>query len=259
MPLENRRAHTNVLNFIGDSQPDEVINIGDLTDYTAPARWSAGRRAEFGMSVKEEAAYTRRAHLDLFRAKYDGPYTLLGSNHGERPRKYLVDRAPALGTEDEYNEDRLLQLDTYGVRYESLKYDFAAGWTATHGHARGISMSRVAGGTAMNAARMFQRSVVMGHTHRAGIVSETKGMGASKMLTGVEVGHLMDLNKAEYLGRARFANWQSAFGLFYVEGSNVQPHVISVNRDGSFIVEGERFGKVVRGVGGRFVKKGDTT
>ncbi|MER6102376.1 hypothetical protein ABT115_08605 [Streptomyces sp. NPDC001832] len=241
MPLENRRAHTNLLNFIGDYAPDEVINIGDITDYTAPARWSAGKRAEYGMSVREEAAYTKRVHLDPFREVYDGEYTLLGSNHGERPHKYLVERAPALADGDEYKENNLLQLDDYGVRFEALKYDFAPNWTATHGHAKGISFSRIAGGTAMNAARLFQRSVVMGHTHRAGIVSESKGMGASKTLTGVEVGHLMDLRKAEYLGAAKFANWQSAFGLFYVDGSNVQPNIIPVSRNGSFIVEGETY------------------
>ena len=93
----------------------------------------------------------------------------------------------------------------------------------------------------MSAARLFQRSVVMGHTHRAGMVSETKGVGASKTLTGVEVGHLMDVGKAEYLGAGRFANWQSAFGLFYVNGSRVVPHIIPVTRGGSFIVEGETY------------------
>lgn len=241
MPLENRRAHKNVLNFIGDYTPDEVINIGDITDYTAPARWSAGKRAEYGMSVREEAAYTRRNHLVPLRKSYAGRYTLLGSNHGERPRKYLVERAPALGSVDEFNEDKLLQLDDFGVDFEALKYDFAPNWSATHGHARGISLSRIAGRTALNAAQHFQRNIVMGHTHRAGIVSETKGMGASKTLTGVEVGHLMDLKKAEYLGTARFANWQSAFGLFYVDGSHVQPNIIPVSRNGSFLVEGEVF------------------
>lgn len=241
MPLENRRAHNNLLDFIGDYNPDEVINIGDVTDYTAPARWSAGKRAEYGLSVRDEAAYTRRNHLIPLRKRYGGPYTLLGSNHGERPLKYLVDRAPALGSEDEFTEDRLLGLDEFGVAFEPLKYDFAPGWTATHGHTKGISMSRIAGRTALAAAQHFQRSVVMGHTHRAGIVSETRGVGASRTRTGVEVGHLMDLRKAAYLGPARIANWQAAFGLFYVDGSHVQPHIIPVSRSGRFIVEGETY------------------
>lgn len=241
MPLEHRRAHNNLINYIGDSSPDEVINIGDITDYTAPSRWSAGKRAEYGMSVKEEAAYTRRVHLDPVRKVYDGPYTLLGSNHGERPHRYLAERAPALADGDEYRENNLLQLDDYGIKFEPLKYDFAPNWTATHGHAKGISLSRYAGGSAMSAARLFQRSVVMGHTHRAGMVSETKGVGASRTLTGVEVGHLMDVGKAEYLGAARFANWQSAFGLFYVDGARVVPQIIPVTRGGSFIVEGETY------------------
>jgi hypothetical protein len=239
MPLENERANRNLINFIGDYQPDEVINIGDITDYTAPSRWSLGTRAEFGMTARDEAAYTRRKHVEPVRAVYDGLYTLLESNHGLRPQKHLMERAPSLGG-DEYREENLLRLADYGMRFTE-RYDFAPNWTALHGHQKGISLSRIAGGTAMNAARRFQRNIIMGHTHRAGIISESTGVEASRTLTGVEVGHLMDLRKAEYLGSARLANWQSAFGLVYVDGSQVTPHLIPVSRTGSFTVEGERY------------------
>ncbi|MEF3112442.1 hypothetical protein [Streptomyces chrestomyceticus] len=241
MPLEHKKANRNIIRFIHDYQPDEVVNIGDITDYTAPARWSAGRRAEYGMSVLEEAAYTRKHHIEPLRAGYDGPVTLLGSNHGERPHRYLVDRAPALYDVGTFREDRLLHLDDYGIRFEPLSYDFAPGWTATHGHARGISLSRYAGGAALNAAKRLQRSVIMGHTHRAGIVSESTGVHGCRTLTGVEIGHLMEISKADYLGPARLANWQMAFAIAYVDTKGVTPHIIPVTRTGSFIVEGERY------------------
>ncbi|MEV6675176.1 hypothetical protein [Streptomyces sp. NPDC051162] len=241
MPLEHKRANRAVINFVHDFQPDEVINIGDINDYTSPARWSAGKRAEYGMTVHQEAAYTRRHHLDPLRDSFDGPVTLLGSNHGERPQKYLVDRAPALYSDETYREDKLLRLDDYGVKFEPVAYDFAPGWTAIHGHARGVSLARYAGGTAIGAARKLGRSVAMGHTHRAGIISETTGMGGSKTLTGVELGHLMDVRKADYLGPARIANWQLAFGVFYVDGKTVTPTIIPVQPNGSFIVEGEHY------------------
>ncbi|MFJ8384712.1 hypothetical protein ACIQ9Q_09395 [Streptomyces sp. NPDC094438] len=241
MPLENKRANRNLINLIHDSQPDEVINIGDINDYTASGRWSAGKRAEYGMTVRQEANYTVRNHIRPLRSGYDGPVTLLGSNHGERPHKYLVDRAPALYDEESFREDKLLRLDDFGIKFEPVRYDFAPGWSAIHGHAKGISLARYAGGTAINAARRYGRSIVMGHTHRAGIVSETTGPAGTKTITGVELGHLMDITKAAYLGPERLANWQSAFGLFYVDGTTVTPHLIPVSRTGSFIVEGERY------------------
>ncbi|MFI6049030.1 hypothetical protein ACIBCO_02950 [Streptomyces violascens] len=241
MPLENKRANRNLIAFIHDSQPDEVINIGDINDYTAPAHWSAGKRAEYGMNVRQEAAYTRRHHLDPIRAGYDGPYTLLGSNHGERPLRYLADRAPALYDEVAFREDKLLLLDDYGMRFEPTRYDFAPGWSAIHGHARGINLARYAGGTAINATRVYDRNIAMGHTHRAGIISRSIAPGATRTLTGVELGHLMDINKAAYLGSERIANWQSAFGLFHIDGTTVTPHIIPVSRTGSFLVEGERY------------------
>jgi hypothetical protein len=43
----------------------------------------------------------------------------------------------------------------------------------------------------------------MGHTHRAGIVSESTGYGGRlQAITGVEVGHLMDPAQAGYLNRS---------------------------------------------------------
>ncbi|MFF4298054.1 hypothetical protein ACFY0N_30915 [Streptomyces vinaceus] len=254
MPLEHKAANRNLINFIHDYQPDEVINIGDITDYTAPGRWSAGKRAEYGMSVKEEAGYTVANHVRPLRKGYDKKVTLLGSNHGERPHKYLVERCPAMYDEVIFQEPHLLRLDEFGIDFEPLKYDFAPGWTATHGHAKGISLSRFAGGTAMNAARKFQKNVVCGHTHRAGIISESSGEFATRQLTGVEVGCLMDIKKASYLGAAGFGNWQLAFGLFYVNGGRVSPNIIDVERDGSFMVEGEVYGAIKRNALGRFVR-----
>ncbi|QLE71090.1 hypothetical protein FGW37_05265 [Streptomyces rectiverticillatus] len=242
MPLEHKKAHRNVLNLIEDYQPSEVINIGDLNDYTSSGRWSAGKRAEYGMSVRQEAAYARRHHLEPFRKRYDGPYTLLGSNHGERPYHYVKDRAPAIDDDaDQYREDALLQLDDYGVSYVPDFYDFAPGWVATHGHL-GFNLSPIPGRTALNAARnKVGKNVVMGHTHRLGLESHTVGYAGKTSTTyGLEVGHLMDIRKASYL-KSGAANWQMGFGFFYVAGSQVTPTPISVRSDGSFVFEGNLY------------------
>jgi hypothetical protein len=68
---------------------------------------------------------------------------------------------------------------------------------------------------------------------------------------------MMDPRKAQYLGPGAVANWQSGFGILYVGDHDVSPVAVDIRRDGSFVVEGTRFGKVARGAGGRFAKRGE--
>ena len=109
-----------------------------------------------------------------------------------------------------------------------------------HGDEQAINHN--AGLTALGAARRHGKSVVCGHTHRQGISSFTTASGGvlTGTLTGFEVGHLMDVSKAHYT-RGTF-NWQKGFGLLYVDRKGVTPMAIPVEKDGSFVVEGKRYG-----------------
>jgi hypothetical protein len=50
----------------------------------------------------------------------------------------------------------------------------------------------------------------------------------------------MAFKKASYTHGS--ANWQQGFGLLYVDGRNVTPVSVPVAKDGSFVVEGKRYG-----------------
>ncbi|MEV0470743.1 metallophosphoesterase, partial [Streptomyces prunicolor] len=80
-PFEDKRALKNVIEFIGEYQPDEVIQIGDLVDYPAPSRWSAGTRAEFEGNVIRDSEYTKENFLEPLRVVYDGPVGVMEGNH----------------------------------------------------------------------------------------------------------------------------------------------------------------------------------
>jgi len=116
----------------------------------------------------------------------------------------------------------------------------APNWVAVHGdHGR---ISQVAGQTALKQAQTHGKSIVCGHTHRLGISSVTEASGGivGRILTGFEVGNLMSFKKAHYTHGS--ANWQQGFGLLYVDGRNVTPVSVPVAKDGSFVVEGKRYG-----------------
>ena len=240
IPFDDRKALRALITFIGDYQPDEVIHIGDLMDYPTPARWSKGSAEEFAKRIKDDNEQAKTRLLGPLREVYDGPIGVHEGNHDLRPREYLTKYAPALAEyTDSFHIEKLLDFDGFGIDLLPEFHKVAPGWITTHGHRGQISLSRIAGNTALNAAKRFGVSVVMGHTHRAGIGSHTEGYGGEmkRVLTGMEVGNLMNMKLASYL-KGGTGNWQQAFGLLTVDGQHVKPELVPVHK-GRFTVDGE--------------------
>ncbi|ASR77157.1 metallo-phosphoesterase [Mycobacterium phage MyraDee] len=239
IPYDDRKALKAVVRFIGDYQPDELIHIGDLMDFPQPSRWNKGTKGEFEGSIFEDAKQAKVRFLEPIREVYDGPFGVHEGNHDLRPREYLAKEAPALAQSGAFNIETLLDFDGFGIELLPEFYKVAPGWITTHGHRGQISLSRIAGNTALNAAKKFGVSVVMGHTHRMGVGSHTSGYGgdANKILTGMEVGNLMNMRLAQYL-KGGTGNWQQGFGLLTVDGQHVKAEPVPINR-GRFSVDGE--------------------
>lgn len=238
MPYDERKAVKALIKFIGDCQPDRVIHIGDLMDFPQPGRWTKDTRAEFEGSVFEDCQKAKERFLEPLRAVYDGPIGVHEGNHDERPRNYLEKYAPALAGDGHYNIENLLDFDGFGIELLPEFNKIAPGWITTHGHRGQISLNRIAGNTALNAAKKFDASVIMGHTHRLGILSYSSGYGGvvKKTVTGMEVGHLMDMRKATYL-KGGTGNWQQGFGLVTIDGNHVKAEPVPINQ-GRFTVDG---------------------
>lgn len=237
LPYDDRRALKAVIKYIGDTQPDEVIHIGDVMDFPQPSRWTKGTAGEFEGSVFKDCEDAKKRFLGPLRAVYDGPVGMHEGNHDERARTYLSKYAPALAESGAFNMDTLLDFDNFGIQFLPTFHDVAPGWMTTHGHQGQITLSRIGAGTALGAAQKFGKSVVMGHTHRLGLKAVSNGYGGKvkKQVWGFEVGHLMDMKKAHYL-KGGTANWQQGFGLLTIDGKTVSAEPISIEH-GSFIAD----------------------
>jgi predicted phosphodiesterase len=238
LPYEDKRALKAVIKFIGDTQPDEVIHIGDVMDYPQPSRWNKGTAGEFEGSVFRDSEYAKKSLLEPLRAVYDGPVSVHEGNHDERPRTYLSKYAPALASSNAFDITQLLDFNGFGVTLLPDFHDVAPRWITTHGHKGGISLSRHAGQTALGAANKFGKSVIMGHTHRMGLVAQSNGYAGKvhREIHGFEVGNLMDMKKAHYLKGAA-GNWQHGFGVLTVDGQHVSPQAVFISK-GKFTVDG---------------------
>ncbi|MEU3599626.1 metallophosphoesterase [Streptomyces sp. NPDC006798] len=253
MPYEDSRALRNVISFVGDYQPDAVVQIGDLMDFPEPSRWNAGTKAEFQTNVLKDADHAKRKFLGPLRDVYDGPIGVLEGNHDLRPRTYLAKNAPALADAKFFDLDQLLDFDGFGIELLPAYHPIAPGWVAVHGH-ESKGMSPIPGRTAAAKAAKAGKSLVMGHTHKLAICPNSTGFaGKFTVRYGFEVGHLMDARKAGYL-QGGPANWQRGFGLLYVGKYDATPHAIPVESDGSFVVEGQRYGALARNAQGHFVR-----
>lgn len=238
-PEEDARLVAAVQEFIKDYEPDELYCVGDEADMPEPSRWNKGSAAEYAGTFQKGLDRTSTIMAGFREVLGDKPYHLMRSNHGDRIRNYINKYSPALSSLRALEYERLLGYDELGITYHTKIWQFAKGWALAHGDEG--SLSPTAGGTALSLAKKVGMSVVCGHTHRAGIQHQHMGYNGktNHRLFGVEVGNMMDMKKAKYLG-AGTGNWQQAFGLLYVVGNTVTPQVIPVVNK-SFVVEGKEY------------------
>ena len=212
----------------------QVGQIGDLQDQPEVGRWNKGAAGEYAGTFWAGVRETRQVIRD-----YDFDWVKVG-NHDRRVLDYIEKYAPALGgPESEITLESLFQIDPKRTKLHHKPFDMAPGWIAAHGDEGGLSP--VSGRTAFNLVSRWGRSVVCGHTHRAGTVSTTIGVpGDRRRLTGMEVGHGMDEESATYIKHGS-PNWQQGLGLFVVDRGRTFEHLIMMDSDSTFEWNGRTY------------------
>lgn len=226
IPYQNRKLFDGFLTFAADFNPDRVVVIGDYLDVPGPSRWNRGTALEFAGTLQREC---RTGHDYLWELR-----STVGDscgidfhegNHEKRVGSYIKNKAPAFAGLEALRISSLLGFDKLGVRKLPDVAPLARGWVSTHGDVISRTLSKSAGSSALIQAKRVGRSVVMGHTHRLGLVSETIG---GKIFTGVETGHMMDLKKASYV---QYPNWQAGFVAFELDELNRVTNIRLVKLD----------------------------
>lgn len=244
-PLHDVELVKKFVSFLGDYQPTELAQVGDFTDSTEISRWVRGKKPEFAGDLAGGFRGARGILADI-RDVFNGRIRIVRSNHDDRLELYIEACAPGLASlmDDDYlTFEKVMKFDEYEVEFiRDAVVELAPGWVMAHGDEGSLSPS--AGKTAFGLAKnKFGVSTVCGHTHRAGMTSESTGYNGQirNILTGLEVGHFMDLSKADYLKKKGVAaNWQQAFGILEIYGDRVYPRLITV-QDGHFSVDGVEY------------------
>ena len=233
IPYHHERAVLNLIKLVKREKFDLVLNTGDELDMQAQSKWAKGTPLEYQGQLNQDRALAQDILYDLKTTD------ITRSNHTDRLYTTLLRGAPSLLDLPELQYPKFMDFANLGISFHKKPFEFHTGWVLVHGD-EGSTNSN-AGLTALGLARKFGKSVVCGHTHRAGISAYSEGIGGQyRTLWGLEAGNVMDKGKASYL-KAGAANWQMSVAVIETFGNRVSPMLLPINKDGSFTFGGKLY------------------
>jgi hypothetical protein len=239
VPYHDPIAVKNVAAYIKAVRPDSVVTLGDEIDLPQISRWTENTPGWYEQTLAADRDEAVEVLWSLVEHTKDAH--MIRSNHTDRLYNVIMKKIPAFLSLPELRFEKFMKLDELGITYHKKPYAIARGIVAVHGDEQ--SVKPTPGLTALEAARRHGISVICGHTHRAGQSAFTEASGGriGRILRGWEAGHLMDVRQAHYTKGTM--NWQQAFIIIEEIGTNVQVSLINLEKDGTFVVSGKRYGR----------------
>lgn len=239
VPYHDPIAVKNVAAYIKAVRPDSVVTLGDEIDLPQISRWTENTPGWYEQTLAADRDEAVEVLWSLVEHTKDAH--MIRSNHTDRLYNVIMKKIPSFLALPELRFEKFLKLDELGITYHKKPYAVARGIIAVHGDEQSIKPQP--GLTALEAARRHGISVICGHTHRAGQSAFTEASGGKigRILRGWEGGHLMDVRQAHYTKGTM--NWQQAFIVIEEVGTNVQVSIINLEKDGTFVVSGKRYGR----------------
>jgi hypothetical protein len=239
VPYHDPIAVKNVAAYIKAVRPDSVVTLGDEIDLPQISRWTENTPGWYEQTLAADRDQAVEVLWSLVEHTKDAH--MIRSNHTDRLYNVIMKKIPAFLALPELRFEKFMKLDELGITYHKKPYAVARGIIALHGDEQ--SVKPTPGLTALEAARRHGISVICGHTHRAGQSAFTEASGGKigRILRGWEGGHLMDVRQAHYTKGTM--NWQQAFIVIEEIGTNVQVSIINLEKDGTFVVSGKRYGR----------------
>jgi hypothetical protein len=239
VPYHDPIAVKNVAAYIKAVRPDSVVTLGDEIDLPQISRWTENTPGWYEQTLAADRDEAVEVLWSLVEHTKDAH--MIRSNHTDRLYNVIMKKIPAFLALPELRFEKFMKLDELGITYHKKPYAVARGIIALHGDEQ--SVKPTPGLTALEAARRHGISVICGHTHRAGQSAFTEASGGKigRILRGWEGGHLMDVRQAHYTKGTM--NWQQAFIVIEEIGTNVQVSIINLEKDGTFVVSGKRYGR----------------
>jgi len=240
-PAHNRQMLWGIKQFLLDFQPHIIKYIGDISDLFWLSRWPKPPRVV--AHVQFEMDETRRL-IDwlsedlvcLVRV------IVITGNHDDRFRRYLTDPASGISNLlDFQTREPLLSFhgllgykpdDPITFIYDLHERGGYGGGVLVNNDMQfrhGYIVRPKPGASPLADAERIGRSLVQGHTHRAGIRARQIG---DRTLVAIELGHVVDTNHP-YMGYSNLLNnWHPAIGVSTTAGGKLHLQVLPIKQVG---------------------------
>jgi len=209
IPYHDQSALAFALAYAKDYEPTHIVLNGDIID---AQEISSHPKDKHNPITFQDEVNEARQFLRVLRHQHKKAtivYTM--GNHEHRLERYLTAHAPELASVDALALDELLELREHRIEFVDQRCKVSIGpFEVFHG-----SIIRKDAGNSVR-GHMTRRggSVVMGHTHRMGIVARTDRNGIH---WGIENGHLSDPDP----DWTHDPDWQQGFSQIDVHGDTV--------------------------------------
>lgn len=223
-PFQNQDLHRRFCHFLNHQKPERGVLMGDTVDYPNISRHAD----EPAWRAKTQECLDSGCQMlvDYRTASEKTAWVKLPGNHEERMRRAVIDNlSDFYGLKPAQVESLpdlppihdpayLLRLDELGIElieqhgsYKFAKYVVSPHLAAKHGD----SARKGSGATALGALAGLDHSVIMGHTHRQGLVQRTVEQinGPGRLLQAGETGCMCLIE--EGLGYAPGPDWSNGF------------------------------------------------
>lgn len=189
---------------------DEVILNGDVMDCLSVGFYPKAPGRKYALA--DEIAEGNKCLDQLQAAAGNAKITYLAGNHEHRLERYITEKAKELHGLDGTSIPSLLRLRERGITW--LPYKAAAYKVGKLAFIHDLGRSGL--NTARQSLQDYGGNVVVGHSHRAGIVYQGTVRGEPHM--GLNQGWLGDPTATDYvhLDKAR-RDWQHGFAVAYIE------------------------------------------
>jgi hypothetical protein len=204
-------------------RPHVIVHVGDESDNTTIGRWVRGVPDEVEGNLQTQIDITRewlRRFRNIPSVRQMG---IVSSNHGVRFETSINSRLPAFRHLRALKYEELFGLNDFDIGFHST-WEFFPGVLAGHGDQWNLT-SKGQYTKLTEVASHKNKCIVAGHTHRPLITSVA---GDRRDLWVMNVGHSMDITKADYMGidRGGIDQWGQAVGIVHFNGLTAHPELV---------------------------------
>jgi predicted phosphodiesterase len=220
VPRHHKALHSMACQWLKENRPAKLILLGDLLDNEYVSRH---RKFQDGPSAQECVDMAWGVLRDYREASPDTEVLFVDGNHEDRVRISVADQIPGVrnltragGGPAVLSTEHLLRFDELGIEavhmkggYEHSEIRVSKTLVARHGHIA----KKGSGVSALATLAQLRRNVVIGHTHRQGLVYITHWDidGNPHRLMCCEAGTMAEIANGMDYASAGVPDWQQGF------------------------------------------------